>query len=105
MESRRLNAPHLLSVEVTQALRRLVMTGAVADFDAADCLVDLDNLLIRRWRHEPLLARVWELRSNLTAYDAVYVALAEALEATLLTADARLAHSSVHDAQVELVTG
>jgi len=105
MESRRLNAPHLLSVEVAQALRRLVMTGTVAHFDAADCLVDLDNMLIRRWRHEPLLARVWELRSNLTAYDAVYVALAEALEATLLTADARLARSSAHDAQVELVTG
>ncbi|MGH8941001.1 MAG: type II toxin-antitoxin system VapC family toxin, partial [Actinomycetes bacterium] len=96
--------PHLLAVEVTQALRGMVMRGTIAEQEAVASLADLRSLLIRRWRHEPLLERAWELRANLTAYDAVYVALAEALEAVLVTTDARLARAGGHDATVEVVT-
>ncbi|MGH3455540.1 MAG: type II toxin-antitoxin system VapC family toxin [Actinomycetes bacterium] len=104
VRSQRLNAPHLLAVEVTQALRGMVMRGTIAEQEAVASLADLRSLLIRRWRHEPLLERAWELRANLTAYDAVYVALAEALEAVLVTTDARLARAGGHDATVEVVT-
>jgi hypothetical protein len=59
--SHQVNAPHLLAVEVTQALRRLASSGAVAEEVAGFCLRDFGALLIRRWRHEPFLARAWEL--------------------------------------------
>jgi predicted nucleic acid-binding protein len=86
-----LHAPHLADVEVAQAVRRLVREGDI-DVDAAGAaLADLRDLDVERHAHEPLLDRVWSLRTNLTAYDAVYVALAEGLDATLLTCDGRLA--------------
>jgi predicted nucleic acid-binding protein len=66
-------------------------------------LIDLTDLPLRRYPHDLLLPRIWDLRNNLTAYDAAYVALAEALNAPLLTRDRRLATAAGHFAQVELV--
>lgn len=98
-----LHAPHLADVEVAQALRRYVRDGAL-DADAARAaLADLRALDLERHAHEPLLDRVWALRDNVTAYDAVYVALAEALDAPLLTGDAHLARAPGMEARVELV--
>lgn len=104
VRSQHLNAPHLMAVEVTQALRSLASRGVVAEEISRDCLVDLTALRIRRWPHERFLARAWELRANVTAYDAMYVALAESLDAPLITTDARLARAGGHGAVVELVT-
>jgi len=88
-----LHVPHLLDVEVAQALRRYVREGALDADSAAAALEDLRSLDLERHGHEPLLDRVWALRDNLTAYDAVYVAIAEALDCTLLTCDGRLARA------------
>lgn len=98
-----LHVPHLVDVEVAQALRRLVMDGDVDARAAAVALDDFRALDLQRHAHEPLLARVWELRQNLTAYDAVYVALAEVLEGTLLTCDARLSRAPGVGGLVELI--
>jgi predicted nucleic acid-binding protein len=98
-----LHAPHLIDVEVTQVMRRYATLG---DADAERCraaLADLMDLPLVRYPHDFLLPRVWELRNNLTAYDAVYVALAEALDAPLLTRDQRLANAPGHSARIELV--
>jgi len=98
-----LHAPHLLDVEVTQALRRYVAAGAVTVSRAEEALQDLLDLRIRRYPHVLFLLRVWELRDNLTAYDALYVALAEALDATLVTCDAKIAPAPGHRARVEVI--
>jgi len=98
-----LHAPHLLGVEVAQVLRRYVAAGQLDDGVALDALHDFADLDIERHPVEPFLPRVWELRSNLTAYDAAYVALAEVLEAPLLTFDGRLASSPGHRATIDLV--
>ena len=73
------HAPHLLDVEVAQALRRLVVANKMSASRAEQALEDLSDLSLIRYPHDWLLGRVWELRHNLTAYDATYVALAEAL--------------------------
>ena len=88
-----LHAPELIDLEVTSAARRLVTGGAIDNQRALGMLTDLEELPLRRARHTPLLGRVWELRGNLTAYDAAYVALAEALRCPLATGDRRLAHA------------
>jgi predicted nucleic acid-binding protein len=88
-----LHVPHLADLEVSQALRRYVREGRLDARDAGAALEDLLSLDLERHGHEQLLDRVWALRQNLTAYDAVYVALAEALDAELLTCDGRLARS------------
>jgi predicted nucleic acid-binding protein len=98
-----LHTPHLADVEVTQALRRYAREGSLPADSAAAALAELRSLDLERHSHEPLLDRVWALRANLTAYDAVYVALAEALAAPLLTCDARLARAPGLRARVELV--
>lgn len=85
--------PHLADSEVTHALRAQVLRGRVEADDAHVALVRWARLGLRRFAVVGLLARVWELRDNLTAYDATYVALAEALGCGLVTADARLAHA------------
>ncbi len=87
-----LHAPHLLDVEVAQVVRRYVMSGLVTEERGRLALESLQALDLERHGHEALLPRVWDLRENLTAYDAVYVALAEALDAPLLTRDQRLAN-------------
>jgi predicted nucleic acid-binding protein len=96
------HAPHLLDVEVAQVLRRLCAAGEIEEQRANDALIDLGDLPLERYPHELLLPRAWELGRNLTIYDAVYVALAELLEAPLLTRDRRLAVAPGHGAEVEL---
>lgn len=97
------HAPHLLDLEIAQVLRRYLRIGDLNDRRAQRAMRWYRDLEIFRHAHAPLLGRVWTLRHNLTAYDAVYVALAEALPATLLTQDTRLAAASGHRAAIELV--
>jgi predicted nucleic acid-binding protein len=97
-----LHAPHLLDVELLHALRRLVRTGRLSDDRAADARTDFADLTIVRYGHAVLADRVWEMRHNLSADDATFVALSEALGVPLVTCDARLATAPGHDAQVEL---
>mgnify|MGYP001582371068 CR=1 FL=1 len=98
-----LHAPHLVDVEVAQALRRYVRDGELSAASAMAALSDLCSLDLRRHGHEPLLERVWALRDNMTAYDAVYVALAEALDTTLLTCDGKLTRAPGMTRRVECV--
>jgi predicted nucleic acid-binding protein len=98
-----LHAPHLIDIEVAQVLRRYAATGQIDPGRCRDALSDLSDFPLHRYPHNVLLQRVWELRYNLTAYDAVYVALAEALDARLLTCDRRLAAAAGHRARVDLV--
>lgn len=84
-------APHVIDLEVAQVLRRLHSAGIVTDARANEVLEDLGGLGIERYPHAPLLDRIWQLRHVVTAYDAAYVALAEALGAPLITCDLRLA--------------
>ena len=97
------HAPHLLDVEVLQALRRLVRTGEVAASRAEEAIADLADFDLQRHTHVDVLDRVWALRANLTAYDAIYVALAEALAAPLITCDGPLGKAPGHAARVEVV--
>lgn len=85
-----LAAPHLLLVEVASILRRMARAGQISDDIAALAHDDLLRLPVELFPYEPVAARAWELRPNLTSYDAWYVALAEQLEAPLATLDARL---------------
>lgn len=87
------HAPHLLDVEVASAVRRAVLTGRISASDAQLHLGDLRDLAITRHAHELLLDRMLELRDSVSAYDGSYVALAELFDATLVTADARLARA------------
>ena len=98
-----LHVPHLADVEVAQAFRRYAKTGELDAADAAAALEDLRSLDLQCHAHEPLLERVWELRQNLSAYDAVYVALAEALDTILLTCDGRLARAPTAARRVEFI--
>ncbi len=98
-----LHAPHLLDVEVAQVIRRYAANGEIDGERGRLALADLADLPLRRYPHDLLLPRIWDLRNNLTAYDAAYVALAEALDAPLLTRDRRLAAAAGHHAQIELV--
>lgn len=98
-----LHAPHLIDVEITQVLRRYALSGSVSVERCQEALEDFSDLALTRYAHDFLLPRVWTLRSNLTAYDATYVALAEALDAPLLTRDQRLAAAPGNTAQIELV--
>jgi predicted nucleic acid-binding protein len=98
-----LHAPHLLDVEVAQVVRRYAAAGEIDRERGRAALADLADFPLRRYPHDFLLPRVWELRHNLTAYDAVYVALAEALDAPLITRDRRLADAASRHARVELV--
>lgn len=102
-QSETLHAPHLLDVEVMQALRRYVAIHGLAAARAEEVVRDLMDLRIRRYPHTLFLARVWSLRSNFSAYDAVYVALAETLGATLLTCDAKLGAAPGHRANIKVV--
>lgn len=98
-----LHVPHLLDVETISTLRRFAREGIVDDEEAEAAIDDLLALDLQRHSHEGLLERVWALRKNVSAYDAIYVALAEALNATLITCDGRLARASATPARVEVV--
>jgi predicted nucleic acid-binding protein len=95
-------APELMDVEVVHIVRRYQRLGELSAEHGQHAIDDLLDLPVERYSHRPLLSRMWELRANLTAYDAAYVALAEALDAPLLTRDARLARAP-HHARVEVV--
>ncbi len=99
----RLHAPHLLDLETPQVLRRLVQLKEIPLVRAREALEDYMELFIERSAHQPLLPRIWALRESLTAYDAAYVSLAEALDVTVITCDAKLARSHGHRARVELI--
>jgi len=98
-----LHAPHILDLEVTQVVRRYCVSRAMKPERGLEALADLADLPITRYPHHIFLPRIWELRHNMTAYDAVYVALAETLSASLLTRDTRLASASGHEAAIVLV--
>ena len=98
-----MHAPHLLDVEVAQVIRRYAANGEIDVERGRMALADLADLPLHRYPHDFLLPRIWDLRNNLTAYDATYVALAEVLDVPLLTCDKRLAGSSGHHAHIELV--
>ena len=100
---RTIHAPHLIDVEVAQALRRHVMAKQVDAVRASDALENLSAFPLIRYPHDVLLPRIWALRSSLTAYDAAYVALAEVLDVPLVTRDAKLARSHGHAARIELL--
>lgn len=95
--------PDLLRVEVTSVLRRHANSGQLTVEQAESAVGDLLAFPITVFPTTPLLVRVWELRHNLTAYDACYVALAEAIQQPLLTADHRLANAPGLLCQVETV--
>lgn len=99
----RLHAPHLIDVEVTQVMRRLLQAKEITVARADAALLDFEGLVIERHAHRPLIRRVWGLRSSLSAYDATYVALAEALVAPMLTCDEKLARAHGHKAKIEVV--
>jgi len=101
-EGETLHAPYLLDVEVAQVLRRFAAAGRITSERGLAALDDLTDLGAVRYPHQVLLTRMWELRDNLTAYDATYVALAEALGAVLVTCDGRLAEAPGHQARVEV---
>jgi predicted nucleic acid-binding protein len=103
VEGERLVAPELLDLEVVSALRRLVGSKQLDTSRGEAALDDLIDLPVVRARHAPLLARCWELRENLTVYDAAYVTLAEVLGVRLLTGDTRLAGAPGVRCEVELV--
>ena len=95
------HAPHLIDLETASALRTLEGQGHVSPAEASRAIHDLIQVDLIRYAHEPLIPRVWQLRGNITPYDAVYVALAEHLSAPLITCDAKLAAAPGHRATIE----
>ena len=101
-----LHAPQLLDIEVLSALRRVVAAGDASTERAGEAVVDLLDLPVERYPHDILVPRVWQLRANFSAYDATYLALAEALAddgALLLTADARFARAAETHGDVDVL--
>jgi len=99
-----LHVPHLVDVEIVQGLRRLVRTGEVSPRRASEAIADVNDFDLHRHPHADFLSRAWKLRDNISAYDAMYVALAEAADARVVTCDSRLAKAPGHSARIEVVT-
>ncbi len=99
-----LHAPFLLDAEVLQAVRGYALRRQLSPSRAVEALEDFGELRITRYPHLPLVPRVWELRNNFSAYDALYVGLAEALNAPLVTSDGALARARGHHARLEIYT-
>lgn len=97
-----LHVPHLFEVEVLHALRRLTLTGSVSGHRAFRAVSAILNMRLTHYPHEPFVRRIWELKQNVSAYEAAYVALAETLDAPLITTDGWLAQAPAHKAKVEL---
>lgn len=102
-ETEVVHVPHLIDLEITQVLRRYVLLGTLSGRMGALALDRWRSLDVERYPHEPFLGRVWQLRDNVTAYDAVYVALAEALSVVLVTGDRKLIRSPGVNAVIELI--
>lgn len=102
-EDDELHAPHLLDVEIAQGLRRLVRSGEVSSGRAKEAIADLADLDLHRHAHIDFLDRAWKLRDNISAYDAMYVALAEAIAAPIVTCDSPLAKAPGHRARIEVI--
>ena len=96
-------APQFLDLEVLNGLRKAIRAGSITERLAREAIADFYSLPIERYRHDGLLDRIWQLRQNLTAYDATYVALAERLGAPVFTRDRRLANSSGHTARIQYI--
>jgi len=101
--SEALHAPHLIDLEILQVLRRFAARGRWQDARAAEALSDFEAIRITRHAHAPLRDRIWELRANVTAHDAAYIALAELLRCPLVTRDRRLTKAPGHRADVEVL--
>ncbi len=97
-----LHVPHLFEVEVINALRHHALRHGLSERRGRELLEDLTTMSLYRYPHTAMLPRIWELRANVSAYDAAYVALAETLEAPLVTRDTRLARAPGIRAQVEV---
>jgi predicted nucleic acid-binding protein len=98
-----LHAPHLIDLEIAQVARKLVRSRRIVAERGHELLGDFVELGLIRHPHHPFLARIWELRDALSAYDAAYVALAESLDSPLVTHDSKLARSRGHHARIELL--
>lgn len=96
-----LAAPHLIDLELMQALRRIVRHGHLTTDRAEDAVENLTDLALNRFPHEPFIDRIWKLRDRLSAYDAAYLALAEAIGIPLITCDAALAVVARESVEVE----
>jgi predicted nucleic acid-binding protein len=97
-----LHVPHLMDLEVLHTVRRQTLLGTLSRKRGVEALEDLKNTAFVRYPHAPLVDRIWDLKNNLTAYDAAYVALAEALDTPLITLDDRLARAPGIRAAVEV---
>ena len=97
-----IQVPHLVDVELIHVIRRFVMRNVVGA-ERGEMAIRLWRMLdVQRHEHEPFMVRIWQLRNNFSAYDAIYVALAEALSAPLITADRRLAAAPGSGIRVEV---
>ena len=97
-----LHVPHLFEIEVLNALRHRALRHGISEGRGLELLEDLTTMSVSRYPHTAMLPRIWELRGNVSAYDAAYIALAETLEAPLVTRDARLARAPGIRAEVEV---
>ena len=100
--SQTLHVPQLAEIEILHVLRRYVALRELSLADAETAMADLQALDLERHDHQPLLGRIWDLRNNFSAYDAAYVALAEALDGVLLTCDRKLATAPAARGLIEL---
>ena len=103
IKGQQLVAPDLLRIETLSVLRRQLASGSLSSEQATNALDDLSRLPLVVYPTAPFLRRAWEIRDNVTAYDACYVALAETLDCTLLTADSRLANAPGTRCQIEII--
>jgi predicted nucleic acid-binding protein len=97
--------PHLFEVEVLHVLRRLALGDQISESRGLRAMRLLQNMRLTRYSHAPFVERIWELKENVTAYDASYIALSEAIEAPLITTDGKLSKAPGHQAKIELYDG